>query len=344
MGQQQRRPLWRTGYSLLYRRQGIYRYRRQVPKHLREIIGRREIKISLRTTDLETAKRRLTVEALKTDRLFDEARRTLANPAALAFNAVRQDAADRRQRPRTEDELDAESLALTDELEKAETQRPLDPVRARMLRAVLDAREKDPHALETGSEDNPTLSMLFDRWREERRPPQKTWEEWTTARKRFESVVGGDVVVRSITKAHVRGYKEALLRTPKRHGSGTKLSPASSRLGAGWLSRLRDRAQASRGYRSIPELRADAHGTRTRMWSKRFARHVRVICGVNDKSKAPMHSFRHAWATAARAVMPEEHRHAIGGWSGGGVGRTYGTSVPLSVLAESMAKVQYESI
>ena len=62
-----------------------------------------------RTTDLETAKRRLTVEALKTDRLFNEARRTLA---ALAFNAVRQDAADRRQRPRTEDELDAESLTV----------------------------------------------------------------------------------------------------------------------------------------------------------------------------------------------------------------------------------------
>lgn len=42
----------RTGYSLLYRRQGIYRFRRFVPKELREIIGRREIKVSLRTTDL----------------------------------------------------------------------------------------------------------------------------------------------------------------------------------------------------------------------------------------------------------------------------------------------------
>ena len=465
MGLRQRRPLWRTGYSLLYRRQGIYRYRRQVPKELREIIGRREIKISLRTTDPETAKRRLAVEALKTDRLFNEARRTLANPAALAFNAVRQDAADRRQRPRTEDELDVESVALTDAVEKAETQRPLDPVRARVLRAILDARQKDPDGLETtGSEDNPTLSMLFDRWREERRPPQKTWEEWTTARKRFESVVGGDVVVRSITKAHVRAYKEALLRTPKRHGSGTKLSPASvskgltairsvlswavdqgyiesnpadgirhagarsaeqrsRRLGYDaedlrrifakprkpgvdhWLPllglwtgarleelgglrvedvkeegsvpylfiratderRLKNKGSERRvplhpelvraGFLDyvterkrggdtavFPELRADAHGTRTRMWSKRFARHVRVVCGVNDKSKAPMHSFRHAWATAARAVMPEEHRHAIGGWSGGGVGRTYGTSVPLSVLAESMAKVMYPGL
>ncbi len=30
----------------------------------------------------------------------------------------------------------------------------------------------------------------------------------------------------------------------------------------------------------------------------------------------------------------KEHRHAITGHSGGGVGRMYGTSVPLSVLAE----------
>jgi hypothetical protein len=63
-----------------------------VPKDLREIIGRREIKISLAPLISKTAKRRLTIEALKTDRLFNEARRTLANPAALAFNAVRQDA------------------------------------------------------------------------------------------------------------------------------------------------------------------------------------------------------------------------------------------------------------
>jgi hypothetical protein len=42
--------------------------------------------------------------------------------------------------------------------------------------------------------------------------------------------------------------------------------------------------------------------------------------------------------------MIEEHWHAITGHSGGGVGRTYGTSVPLSVLAESMARVRFEVI
>jgi Phage integrase SAM-like domain len=214
----------RTGYSLLYRRQGIYRFRKFVPKDLREIIGKREIKVSLQTSDLDTAKRRLAVEALKADRLFDEARRVLTNPDARAFRAVQQDVEDRRKRPRTDEELDAESLALTDALETA-TDKP-DPVRAKILRAVLEERQRDPAALKA-TEDNPPLSVLFNRWKAERQPPAKTWHEWSTARKRLEQVIGGDFPVRSITKAMVRQYKESLLRTPRRHGSGATLSPAS---------------------------------------------------------------------------------------------------------------------
>lgn len=40
-----------------------------------------------------------------------------------------------------------------------------------------------------------------------RKPPAKTWEEWTTARKRFEQVVGADLPVKSITKAHIRAFE-----------------------------------------------------------------------------------------------------------------------------------------
>src|SRR5262245_47930148 len=91
----QSRILYRTGYSLLYRRQGIYRFRKFVPKELREIIGQREIKVSFRTTDLETAKRRLALEVIKADLRSAEARRVLANPEARAFRAVQQDIEDR---------------------------------------------------------------------------------------------------------------------------------------------------------------------------------------------------------------------------------------------------------
>jgi integrase len=400
----------------------------------------------------------------KADRRFEEARRVLANPDARAFRAVQQDVEDRRKRPRTDDERDAELLAVTDALEVAtegDAKRRPDFVQAKMLRAVLDARQSDPDGMQASSEDNPTLSVLFDRWRAERTPPSKTWQEWTTARKRFEQVLGGDVPVRSITKAHFRAYKESLLRTPKRHGREETLSPASVTEGLGalrsvlswavgqgyldvnpadgirhagarsaeqrsrrlpydaddltrifgqkrqpgadtWLPllglwtgarleelgglrvedvkdegdvpyifiraadgrRLKNRGSERRvplhpelvraGFRDymterkragdtllFSELKADSHGTRTRMWGKRFARHVRLVCGVTDKRKASFHSLRHSFVDAARAVMIEEHRHAITGHSGGGVGRTYGTGVPLSVLAESMAKVRY---
>ncbi len=54
----QKRILLRPGYSLLYRRQGIYRFRKFAPKDLREIFGKREIKVSLHTNDLDTAKMR----------------------------------------------------------------------------------------------------------------------------------------------------------------------------------------------------------------------------------------------------------------------------------------------
>ena len=81
-------------------------------------------------------------------------------------------------------------------------------------------------------EDNPPLSIVFDRWRSQRQPPVKTWEEWSTARRRFETVIGGDLAVRGITKAHVRAFKDALLKMPARRrldteGKALTLSPAS---------------------------------------------------------------------------------------------------------------------
>ena len=132
-------------------------------------------------------------------------------------------------------------------------------------------------------------------------------------------------------------------RRLKNQGSERRVPLHPALLQAGLLAFVAERRQAG-DVMLFPELRADAHGKLTRLWGKRFARHVRVVCGVTDKRIAPMHSLRHAWATAARAVMPEEHRHALGGWSGGGVGRTYGAGVPLKVLAESMAKVTFEGI
>jgi integrase len=132
-------------------------------------------------------------------------------------------------------------------------------------------------------------------------------------------------------------------RRLKNRGSERRIPLHPELVRAGFLDYVTERKRAG-DVLLFPELRADAHGTRTRMWGKRFARHVRLVCGVTDKRKASFHSLRHSFVDAARAVMIEEHRHAITGHSGGGVGRTYGTSVPLSVLAESMARVRYPGV
>ena len=61
----------------LHRRQGIYYLRLRVPDELRPIIGKREIKRSLKTADPSEAKRRIALERFKAHAELDEARRKL---------------------------------------------------------------------------------------------------------------------------------------------------------------------------------------------------------------------------------------------------------------------------
>ena len=94
--------------------------------------------------------------------------------------------------------------------------------------------------------------------------------------------------------------------------------------------------------RVFPELRPDPHGRLTDAFGKWFTRYCRAV-GAKS-AKTCFHSGRHGWVDAAREVMPEEHRHAITGHVGGGVGRSYGRGVPLKVFAESMARVPYRGL
>src|SRR5262245_53072514 len=87
----------------LYRLNGIYRVRVQVPKELREIVGKREIKESLRTSDLNEAKKRLARALVRIDAQLDDARRLLANPEARARLLVRETIEEHRRRPRLDD-------------------------------------------------------------------------------------------------------------------------------------------------------------------------------------------------------------------------------------------------
>jgi integrase len=73
------------------------------------------------------------------------------------------------------------------------------------------------------------LSVIWERWRQERQPSSKLWAEWSTVLRRFTSTAldGVDMPVRDITKAHVRLFKARLLVTPARRKKGSALSAAS---------------------------------------------------------------------------------------------------------------------
>ncbi len=91
----------------------------------------------------------------------------------------------------------------------------------------------------------------------------------------------------------------------------------------------------------FPDLKPDVHGTLTGNFSKWWRRYARQV-GVTDPRKV-FHSFRHAFKDACRAARVTEEVHdALTGHAGGGVGRSYGSGVPLEVLAEGVGKVRYD--
>jgi hypothetical protein len=70
---------------------------------------------------------------------------------------------------------------------------------------------------EESSEDDPPLTILFDRYYVERKLPVKTKTEWEGICTRFAESVGGDLPVRSLTQAHIRNLKTARLRKVSRY-------------------------------------------------------------------------------------------------------------------------------
>ena len=216
---------------LIHQRGSKYVVRRGVPERLRPIIGKREIVSSLDERDPAEAKRRGFAVMAEIQRLFAEAEAELKNPSVRVYKTLHEDAEHRQWRPRGPKEVQAERDAIMEAL--AKLQHAPGP-EAATQRAIFEGLLKQRNSADADEGDNPPLSLVFDRWRAERQPPAQTWEQWNTARRRFESAVGGvDLPVKSITKAHVRAFKEALLKTPARRrgldrdGRPVLLSPAS---------------------------------------------------------------------------------------------------------------------
>lgn len=96
-------------------------------------------------------------------------------------------------------------------------------------------------ATEGSAEHGERLSVVFERWKLERRPPAKTAGDfWAHVRRFIE--LHGDLGIRAITKRHVVAYKEAMLRYPSR---------VSGKLAGLALPAL---LEAVEGDRTIPRL------------------------------------------------------------------------------------------
>jgi hypothetical protein len=102
----------------LVKRGGVYIYRREVPSRLRSLIGKREWKVSLGTSDLVVAQRRTVSVAADVERVIQEAEAGQKNPAVLAYRVGQEWKAQQAQSPTAPDTEDAIDLHITDRLEE----------------------------------------------------------------------------------------------------------------------------------------------------------------------------------------------------------------------------------
>ena len=222
----------------LQRRGSILWIRRPIPKRLWPIMQKREYLQSLHTGDQKTAERLASVELLRIARELADAERALTDPRLAARIAARitddEDVLD----DYLEEKLEADERARGEAFDE-ETDSPIPP--GPNDRKMSDAERAATWALlrrnkngdGASSDDNPLLSILFERYYKDRNLPPKTRLEWENARRRLSATLGGDVAIRSITKADVRRFKDSLVgSTSERTGKVITAATVRKLLGA----------------------------------------------------------------------------------------------------------------
>jgi integrase len=128
----------------------------------------------------------------------------------------------------------------------------------------------------------------------------------------------------------------------KNKSSRRKLPLHPELLRCGLLAYVEERRHKGEA-RLFPDLRPSVSGQVTGNWSKWWGRYTDAL-GITDPRKV-FHSFRHTFKRACRAARIEEELHdALTGHTSASVGRSYGSGVPLEVLAEAIAKVSYKGL
>jgi integrase len=143
--------------------------------------------------------------------LAQAAKQPEPTPAVLAYRAVQQH---RDLGPRGEEGLD---LHITTMLERGGLRED--------ERAILEALLRRHEA--NGGKDNPPLSVVFQRYHEQRKLTPKSRMEFDAVQSRFIKAIGGDLPVRSLTPAHIRTFRTVLQATPSTHRKGEMLSPGT---------------------------------------------------------------------------------------------------------------------
>jgi integrase len=100
-----------------------------------------------------------------------------------------------------------------------------------IIKARNEGKIVETPKLEPLSSSAPSLSQAFERWCVEHRGPQKTVDEFLAQLTRFTSL-HGDLPVDRITKAHVRDFKDAMLRFPARLSNAERRLPVAEVLEA----------------------------------------------------------------------------------------------------------------
>ena len=129
----------------------------------------------------------------------------------------------------------------------------------------------------------------------------------------------------------------------KRGGKSRKRIPVHAELARlGFLKYVQE-ARERGDTRLFPELKADAGGHLTGLWSRWFNRYLDNTVGINDPGK-DFHSLRHTFKHHARAAgIPKDQHDALTGHSNRDVSDHYGSSegYPLRQLADAMKRLRY---
>lgn len=240
--------------TYLTKRGATYYFRRVIPEELRGAFkGKRELTFSLRTKDPREAAKRCRLEAVKSDKLFEDAQSqpASANPLQTPVKPVHEGEvfshaamvleAYRRRRDRYAHEgrltefndevretlqdqnsaiahgplpMDGETLA--DALRRAEAMKlGLTALMTGEGAAVLSDRFIADRARRTGAlSAGPMLPELIERWASEKRPKDRSVDMWRRTCTLFYSI-NGEKPVSLITKADVLKFKAHLIAEGK---------------------------------------------------------------------------------------------------------------------------------